>query len=259
LDPSQYSNPTEVRAMRHWMTVDSEFDRWQQRTRGLERLAGWSSFDVTISGSGDPQRLRGGVVTPGFFQLFNAHTTMGRTFALEENRPGEDRVIILGHGLWQRSFGGDRGILGHVLQLDGVPHTIIGVMEPRFHMVLVAPFAALALLLAAVGIYGVIGCSVAQRTREFGIRMAIGASRASVLLTVMREALLLTAVGVAIGVAAALAASRFLASLLFGVKLVDPVTFSVTAALLFVVGLLAAWLPVRRAVALDPMAALRYE
>jgi ABC-type antimicrobial peptide transport system permease subunit len=130
---------------------------------------------------------------------------------------------------------------------------------PRFHMVLVAGFAALALLLAGVGIYGVVACSVAERRREIGIRMALGASPAGVVWSVLREAGTLSLAGVAVGVVAALAATRVLASFLFGVKPTDPLTLAAGAGLLGLVALAAGFVPARRAVRVDPVEALRQE
>jgi putative ABC transport system permease protein len=129
----------------------------------------------------------------------------------------------------------------------------------RFSMVLLGLFAALALLLAAVGIYGVVSYAAAERTHEICIRMALGATRRSVLLLVIRNGLVLTAVGVAFGLAGALALTRLLESLLYDVKPTDPLTFGAVALLLMGVTLLACFIPARRATKVDPMVALRYE
>ncbi len=129
----------------------------------------------------------------------------------------------------------------------------------RFTMLLLGIFAAVALLLAAVGIYGLIAYSVTQRTQELGIRIALGAQRRDVLRLVLAQGTRLTLLGVAIGVLAALTFSRLLASLLFSVSPTDPLTFAGVAALLMFVALIASYLPARRAMRVDPIVALRYE
>jgi len=131
--------------------------------------------------------------------------------------------------------------------------------EPRSTSALFAVFAALALLLGAVGIYGVISYSVAQRTREIGIRVALGARRQEVLLLVVGQGAKLALAGVAIGIAGGLMLTRLMSKLLFGVQATDPLTYGVVALLLMFVALAACFLPARRAMRVDPMVALRYE
>jgi putative ABC transport system permease protein len=133
------------------------------------------------------------------------------------------------------------------------------VAQPRFASQLLGLFAVLALLLAAVGLYGLIAYTVTQRTREIGIRMALGASPRDVLKLVLGQGLKLALVGAAIGIAAALALTRLIQGLLFQVSPTDPVTFISVTALLTIVALAASYLPARRAMRVDPMVALRYE
>jgi putative ABC transport system permease protein len=130
---------------------------------------------------------------------------------------------------------------------------------PRFNAALLALFAELAFTLAAVGIYGVISCDVAQRTREIGIRAAMGARPADVLLLILGQGARLAAGGIALGLTAAFALTRLMASLLFEVKPTDAWTFAAISLLLGAVALVASYLPARRAMATDPMAALRHE
>jgi len=129
----------------------------------------------------------------------------------------------------------------------------------RFDALLLATFAGVALLLSAIGIYGVTSYGVAQRTREIGIRSALGASRTDVLGLVLGRTVRLTMLGIAAGLAVALALTRVLTSLLFGVRPTDLTTFAVVSGLLMIVTLLASYIPARRALGIDPLQALRTE
>jgi len=130
---------------------------------------------------------------------------------------------------------------------------------PRLTLVLLGAFAGLALLLAAIGIYGVMSCTVNQRKHELGIRAALGADAGQVLRLVVGGAMALALAGVVIGTAAALALTRVLESLLYGVSATDPGTFAAVAALVALVALLASYIPARRAMRIPPVEALRYE
>ncbi len=131
--------------------------------------------------------------------------------------------------------------------------------QRRLSVQLLAGFSGVALLLAAIGLYGVLAFNVTQRTQEIGIRMALGAQRRDVLGLVVCQGMRLALLGVGIGLAAALALSRVLQTLLFEVKPTDPLTFTAVSLALIAVALLACWLPARRAALVDPMEALRYE
>jgi len=133
------------------------------------------------------------------------------------------------------------------------------VAQPRFRTVLLGVFAALALVMAVIGLYAVMAVSVAQRTHELGIRVALGAQRRDVIGLILRQGIKLVSLGIVIGLAGAWALTRVLTTLLFEVKPTDPLTFVAVPVLLIAVAILACWLPARQAASVDPLTALRYE
>jgi putative ABC transport system permease protein len=133
------------------------------------------------------------------------------------------------------------------------------VARTSFTLVMLGIAGTMALTLGMIGIYGVISFTVQQRRREIGIRLALGAQRGNVLGMMLRQGATMALAGVAIGIVAALALTRLMASLLFGVTAHDPLTFGAVAAVLMMIALLACYIPARRATKVDPMVALRYE
>jgi len=181
--------------------------------------------------------------------------------------PPSDMTLVIGTSGDQVQIAGE---LKHVVAglNNEVPVSQVSTMknwvseamaEPRSISGLFAVFAALALLLGSVGIYGVVSYSVAQRTREIGIRMALGARRQEVLMLVVGQGVKLALAGVAIGIAGGLMLTRLMSGLLYGVHATDPVTYGAVALLLLAVALAACFIPARRAMRVDPMVALRYE
>jgi len=134
-----------------------------------------------------------------------------------------------------------------------------GLSQPRFTMVLLASFAGLAITLTIVGLYGVMTYSVTRRTREIGVRMALGAQRAGVLTLVLRDAAILLALGIAVGMASVLASASVLQSMLYGTGSRNPTVLALVSVGIACAGLVAAYIPAFRATRVDPMVALRYE
>ncbi len=152
--------------------------------------------------------------------------------------------------------------LGHeyVAKTHMVVETIDrSILRERLFAILSAFFGVLALLLAGIGLYGLMAYNVTLRTQEIGVRVALGAARENVLSMILRETLRLTSIGIALGLAFALAASRLVANMLYGVSAWDPVTLAAVSVVLTAVAAVAGWIPARRATRVDPMVALRYE
>ena len=137
LDPSQFPNPKMAAALfNHWLPDNTVFERWRERGRSFERIAGFRWEVATLTGAGEPERPVGLLVTPQFFDVIGAHPKIGRTFLPEEDRPDNNSVVVLSDGLWRRRFRSDPGILGRKIVFDGVPQTVIGVMPAGFRPVL---------------------------------------------------------------------------------------------------------------------------
>jgi putative ABC transport system permease protein len=178
-----------------------------------------------------------------------------QVYVPHRQRPSQQMTIVV-----RSTVGADGGLDQPVYDIKPMEQYVAeSIAEKRFSMLLVAIFAGVALVLAIVGIYGVMSYTVSQRTREIGLRMALGAQGRDILKLVVGQGLLLTLVGVATGLGLAFAVTRAMSSLLFGVSAADPLIFSAVAVLLTSVALFACYLPARRAARVDPMEALRYE
>ena len=165
---------------------------------------------------------------------------------------------MLAHAVQDAVWSIDRSLpISHVQTLE---HAIKNsTWQPRFNLLLIGIFACVAMTLAVVGIYGVMAYEVAQRTHEIGIRMALGAGRRGILSLIFGQSLRVVLAGTVAGIAAALALARLMTSLLYGVEPLDPLTFTLVAVLVLAVAAMASWIPARRATAVDPVVALRWE
>jgi ABC-type antimicrobial peptide transport system permease subunit len=144
--------------------------------------------------------------------------------------------------------------------IETIEERLSGMLRPRkFNMILLSLFAAVALILAMVGVYGLLHYSTTQQTRDIAIRMALGARKTDVLGTILKQGIKLSLIGVAVGLAGALAVTRVLSSLLFDVTATDLPTLVVVSIVLSIIALMASYIPARRAAKIDPMEALRYE
>jgi predicted permease len=241
----------ETMARRFWGTLDVVGKRLNESTDGKEAPE-WNEIVGVVADARDVG-IQDETRPEYFLALFQwgvgSHHLIVRTQANPEALAG-----TISRQVWA-SYPDQP--LTHVMTLTKTIAESVG--DQRLHTVLLGVFAGVGLALALLGVYGVVSYSVARRTQEIGVRMALGAGRVTVLRMVMRQGLTLVACGAAIGVAGALGAVRVIASELYGVRSTDPWTFSAGAALILIVGCLACWVPARRAMRVDPMVALRYE
>lgn len=191
---------------------------------------------------------------PAYYLSQNQVPFSQTTFVLKTSNDPHSLTTAVGRTI--QSMDGELPVFG-VKTMD--EYLASSVAAPRFNTTLLSVFAAVALVLTIVGLYGVMSYSVAQRTSEIGIRMALGAQTSDVMKMVIRQGLRMIVIGLSIGLLVAFALMRIMASLLFGVTAKDPFTFAVVAALLMLVALLACYLPARRATKVDPLIALKYE
>jgi ABC-type antimicrobial peptide transport system permease subunit len=191
---------------------------------------------------------------PAVYVTYTQVARVGMTFVLRTR--GEPLTMIgsIQQAVWE--VNPDQPIT-HIATMEQVVHD--SVAQPRFAMALLVLFASLALVLAAVGIYGVIAYTVSQQTHEIGIRLALGAEATHVMWLIVGRGMSLAAAGIALGLLAASVITRFMASMLFQVTAIDPMTFAAVGVLLGVVALVASIVPAIRAARIDPLIALRYE
>jgi putative ABC transport system permease protein len=135
-NPNQFPDPSAVKRIQHWPATSDQVKRWRELNHSFEAIAGYAPGQFSISGQGEPERMRGMLVTQDFFRMLGAQPALGRVFRPEEMQPGDDRVIVLSYGFWQERFGGNPGALGATVGVDGYPHTVIGVMPASFRIAL---------------------------------------------------------------------------------------------------------------------------
>jgi MacB-like periplasmic core domain/FtsX-like permease family len=239
----------------------------KREDRLLQYLVPTSALNVNLAGTDLPEQVTAARVGADFFALLGVPPALGRGFLPEEDRPGADAVVVLSDGLWRRRFGADPAIVGRDVRINGLPRRVVGVNDrrtaslaaSRFSTMLLSVFGGLALLLAAIGVYGVISYGVSQRSQEIGIRVALGAGDRNVLRLIVGHAALLTGVGLLLGLTGSLGLSRLISGLLFRVSPTDPPTLAIGIVILTCVAMLAAALPAVRATRTDPVVALRAE
>jgi putative ABC transport system permease protein len=218
------------------------------------RFGGNSPLEIVGIVSDTQQTALEAAVKPEVYVPYTQRPWFFMTFAVHTSVNPSDLAGPLRSQVW----GIDRDI--PIYSVTSVAQRVAdSVAQRRFNMFLFGGFGVLALMLAAVGIYGVVSYSVSQRTYEIGVRLALGAKPADVMKLVIREGMANALVGALVGVVAAVGLTRFLSTQLFGVTPTDPLTFAAVASLLIAVALLACYLPARRATKVDPMIALRYE
>jgi predicted permease len=241
----------ETMARRFWGTLDVVGKRLSESTDGKDSPE-WSEIVGVVANARDVG-IQDDAGSEYFLALFQWGVSSQHLIVRTQANP-DAMAGTISRQIWA-SYPDQP--LTHVMTLTKTIAESVG--DQRLHTVLLGVFAGVGLALALLGVYGVVSYSVARRTQEIGVRMALGAGQATVLRMVMRQGLTLVASGAAIGAAGAFAAVRVIASELYGVKSTDPWTFSAGAALILIVGGLACWVPARRAMRVDPMVALRYE
>jgi putative ABC transport system permease protein len=238
---------SETMARRYWPGEDAVGKRF-----GVNCGRGPCQWNSVIGVVGDVKE-EGATAEPAtamyFLETWSKMTLVVRATQNPTNLIADVRGVV-------RSVDSDQPI-GSIRTMDNIASEFVA--PRRLTMLMAGLFATLALLLAMVGLYGVISYSVAQRTHEFGIRMALGAERRDILKLVVGQGSRLVLIGVGMGILGALALTRFMSSLLFGVRPDDPLIFLTVTLLLIVVALLASYIPARRATEVDPLVALRYE
>jgi hypothetical protein len=268
LRPLPYQKPEQIvrlweanaRGQRASLT-DPNFEDIRSQSRSLQGLAETRSSPESVSGGSEPTQTMVAAVSRDFLRVMRVQPVWDavlrprisavRTSQVE--RPLFPELVAAIH-----QVGANISIFGEATMVDRINDSPAAYLH-RSSAWLVGGFAALAFLLGVVGLYGVIAYSVSQRTREIGVRMALGAQRKSVYQLILKEAAWLTGAGIAGGIVCSIAAATLIRGLLFGVRSWNAPTLAAVSAMLAVSALLASYIPARRAANVDPMVALRYE
>lgn len=282
LKPLPYPNPDRLVLVYQVIQGDekSQFDypdyldvRANQRT--LDSLTAFYPDDFTLTGRGEPERISGIYVSGSLFKVLGRPFLIGKPFGETEDNSETRSVVVISEHLWNTKFQRDPHVLGANLLLNGRSFEIVGVTPAQANelgkvelvekgfatkhlsMLVVSLFSGAALLLAAVGLYGVLSYSVSQRKRELGIRVAVGAQAWNIFRLVVTQGLLIGATGLVVGLAGALIFAHFIQAALYRVPSTDPPTLIAAAAVLWLTALMACLLPALRATRIDPIQALR--
>jgi putative ABC transport system permease protein len=243
---------SETAAQRWWPNQDPIGKRMRIAGTSIEQSELWRTVVGVVN-----DVKQAGLDAPHTIQVYIPHAQYGNDSMILVVRSASDPVNYTSAVRQQISVMDKDLAVSDIASLEQVLSVSVG--ERRFSTVLLGVFAGLGLLLASVGVYGILSYSVAQRMPEFGIRLALGATRKDVLALVLRQGCRLAILGVAVGGLAALALTRLMSSLLFEISPSDPSTFGGVALVLGAVALVATYVPARRATKVDPMVALRYE
>ena len=244
----------------------ADYRDFRDRNQSMTGMAASNPTESSLDFDGESHAAAAEAVSLNYADVIGFRPFLGRWF-VSENEP----AVVLSYATWRRLFHGDPNVLGKRVRSETQWYTVVGVAPREFTGIYMpmsmdlwvpfqmAAFGTLALLLAAVGLYGVLAYHVTLRTREFGIRMAIGAQRQDVFRLVFRQGVKLTVIGVALGLAFSVGLARLLANLLYGVSPTDTATYVLTASLWLAVAAAACYFPARRATRVEPLVALRHE
>ena len=238
---------------------------YSEHSKTLSALLAVSFKRLEIEG--EAKQIDAHFVTPNFFHELGARAELGRVLDPSQDESlGSAPVVVLNHWFWQSHFGADPSVIEKTIRLNGQPATVImkdsfrnKVESAEYGALAVSLLGAVALLLACLGIVGLVAYAVSQRTKEIGIRIAIGARPSHILLTILRQFSRPVIGGLLAGVGGAAALSHLLRGELYGVSNLDPVAYAAAVSVFVAMAALAAALPARRALSVDPIGALRYD